>query len=410
MTGPPPAPLGLGLAGCGRFGSFCLAAAADLPGTAILAVTDVAPERAAKVAAAHEARAVPDVAALLAEAGVDLVIIATPPVAHGPIARAAAEAGKHVFCEKPLATDLAAAREAIEGTERGGTLLSVDYVMRWNPLYWLVHRLQGLRRNAGGALFGPLQRFALENLAGDEQVPAGHWFWDRSVSGGIFVEHGVHFFDAAAWLFGSHPRLVQALQMDDAAEPADTVIANAVHPGGGSASYYHAFTHPDTAELQTTLLDWGFAHGVLRGWIPVELELDAWTDAEGVALLERCLSDSAAALAVPHVRPSGRESIEVRVTEVAQPGTRRARDEEREVTHRVEVRATLGGAAVKMAVYRESVRAGLADLVEAVRTGGSPAITFADIFGSLATALAAQQAADAGRTREPEQLEQRTFA
>ncbi len=410
MTGSTPAPLGLGLVGCGRFGSFCLAAAADLPGTAVIAVTDVDPERAASVAAAHEARAVADVAALLAEAGIDLVIIATPPVAHGPIARAAAEAGKHVFCEKPLATDLAAAREVLEATERGGVLLSVDYVMRWNPLYWLVHRLQGLRRRAGGALFGPLQRFALENLAGDEQVPAGHWFWDRSLSGGIFVEHGVHFFDAAAWLFGSHPRLVQALQLDDADNPTDTVIANAVHPGGGTASYYHAFTHPDAAEFQTTLLDWGFAHGVLRGWIPVELALEAWTDAEGVALLETCLADSAAALAVPHVRPSGRESIEVRVTEVAQAGTWRARDGAREVTHRVEVGATLGGPAAKIAIYRESVRAGVADLVEAVRTGAAPAIGFADIYGSLAAALAAQQAADAGSAREPEQLEERTFA
>ena len=282
--------------------------------------------------------------------------------------------------------------------------------MRWNPLYWLVHRLQGVRGTAGGALFGPLQRFALENLAGDEQVPAGHWFWDRNVSGGIFVEHGVHFFDAAAWLFGSHPTMVQALQVDDSAHPADTVIASAVHPGGGTASYYHAFTHPDAAEFQSILLDWGFAHGVLRGWIPVDLELEAWTDAEGAALLETFLADSAAVLAVPHVRPSGREAIEVRVTEVAEGGRWRARADEREVTHRVLVRATLGGEAAKSAVYSESVRAGIADLAEAVRTGRSPAIGSADIYESLATALAAQQAADAGHIREPEHLELRTFA
>jgi len=263
----------LGLVGCGRFGTFCLAAATDLPGAITVAVTDVEPDRAVSVARAHGARAIRDFDALLADPEVDLVIIATPPVTHGPMARAAVEAGKHVFCEKPLATDLAAARAAIEASERLGRWLTVDYVMRWNPLYWLIRRLQDLRGANGGALVGPLQRFALENLAGDEQLPAGHWFWDRRVSGGIFVEHGVHFFDAAAWLFGSQPLIVQALQVERAAGPIDTVIASAVHPGGATASYQHAFTHPDRAEYQAVLLDWGYAHGVLRGWIPVELEL-----------------------------------------------------------------------------------------------------------------------------------------
>ena len=43
----------------------------------------------------------------------------------------------------------------------------------------------------------PVQRFAFDNDAADEDLPADHWFWDDTVSGGIFVEHGVHFFDAA---------------------------------------------------------------------------------------------------------------------------------------------------------------------------------------------------------------------
>ncbi|MDQ2940900.1 MAG: Gfo/Idh/MocA family oxidoreductase [Chloroflexota bacterium] len=408
MSGPLTPPLGLGLVGCGRFGTFCLAAAADLPSTITVAVTDVDPDRAARVAAAHGARAVPDLDALLADPAVDVVIIATPPVAHGPMARAAAEAGKHVFCEKPLATDLSAASAAVDTSERLGRRLTVDYVMRWNPLYWLVRRLQALRRSDSAALLGPLKRFALENLAADE--PAGSWFWDRRVSGGIFVEHGVHFFDAAAWLFGSQPLIVQALQVERHANPVDTVIASAVHPGGGTASYFHAFTHPDGAQYQTVLLDWGFAHGSLRGWIPVELELEVWTDAEGSALLGGLLADSAAALAVPHVRPSGHEAIDLHVTNVAEAGVWLARDDEPRVTHHLRLGATLGGEDAKLPVYRESVRAGIADLVEAVRSGRSPAVGITDVYESLATAIAAQEAADEGRTREPEHLQLRSFA
>jgi predicted dehydrogenase len=408
MSGPLPPPLGLGLVGCGRFGSFCLASAADLRSTTAIAVTDVDPDRAAGVAAAHRARAVPDLDALLADPAVDVVIIATPPVVHGPTAREAMEAGKHVFCEKPLATDLGAASAVIEASERLGRRLTVDYVMRWNPLYWLVRRLQDLRRADGAALLGPLQRFALENLAADE--PADRWFWDRGVSGGIFVEHGVHFFDAAAWLIGSQATSVQALQVERDGNPVDTVIASAAHPGGATASYFHAFTHPDGAQYQAVLLDWGFAHGLLRGWIPVELDLEVWTDAEGAALLGALLTDSAAALAVPHVRPTGRERIDLQVTDVAGAGLWRTRHDEHRVTHRLRVLATLGGEDAKLPVYRDSVRAGIADLVEAVRGGRSPAVGTTDIYESLATAIAAQEAADAGRRREPEHLQLRSFA
>ncbi len=401
MSGPH-APLGLGLVGCGRFGAFCLAAIADLPDAAVVAVTDVDSERASDLAIAHDARAVRDFETLIAMAAVDVVIISTPPVTHGPMLRAAAEAGKHVFCEKPLATDLAAARSALEASERLGTRVTVDYVMRWNPLYWLLRRLQALQRADGSAVLGALQRFALENLAGDEQLPAGHWFWERDQSGGIFVEHGVHFFDAAAWLYESQPLVIQALQVVGAAGAVDTVVASSVHPGGGTASYHHAFTHPDRGEYQAILLDWGFARGQLRGWIPVELDLESWTDADGASLLERLLADPAAALGVPHVRPSGREAIDLHVTELRNADMWRARDTARRVTQRVEIRATLGGEAAKTAVYRESVRAGVADLVEAVRGGRSPAVSGADMYGSLSTAIAAQHAADSGRTRHPE--------
>ncbi|HET9555898.1 MAG TPA: hypothetical protein VFS70_02080, partial [Actinomycetota bacterium] len=65
------------------------------------------------------------------------------------------------------------------------------------------------------------------------------------------------------------------------------------------------------------------------------------------------------------------------------------------------LRATLGGQAAKARVYRESVRAGLADLVTAITTGGRPTVTPADAWTSLATALAAQQSATTGTTTRP---------
>jgi hypothetical protein len=71
------------------------------------------------------------------------------------------------------------------------------------------------------------------------------------------------------------------------------------------------------------------------------------------------------------------------------------------VGHHIRVQATLGGAAAKEHVYRESVRAGIADLVAAVRNGHDPLVTTHDAWQSLATAIAARQAAASGQRVAP---------
>jgi predicted dehydrogenase len=68
------------------------------------------------------------------------------------------------------------------------------------------------------------------------------------------------------------------------------------------------------------------------------------------------------------------------------------------------LRATLGGQAAKPRVYRESVRAGLADLVGAITTGGRPAVTPTDAWTSLSTALATQESATTGTATRPRHL------
>ncbi|MEP6681258.1 MAG: gfo/Idh/MocA family oxidoreductase, partial [Chloroflexota bacterium] len=121
-------------------------------------------------------------------------------------------------------------------------------------------------------------------------------------------------------------------------------------------------------------------------------------------------ADPVAAMSVPHVRPSGEERIDVEISEVANAGMWHGRGEERQVSRRVRVHATLGGEAAKLRVYRESVRAGVVDLVEAARRGRPPRVDAIAACASLATALAAQHAADSGHVQEPEQLQLRRFA
>jgi predicted dehydrogenase len=380
--------VGLGLVGCGRFGAAILDAARELPGLRPVAVADRDPDRAAALAAAHRLDAVtPE--RLLHDDRVGMVAVATPPAGHAPLVLEALDAGKHVFCEKPLATRLEDATAVLRATAPpGAPRLTVDDVLRRNPLYALLDRL---RRE----LLGPPRRFAFENLATDEHLGPDHWFWDREVSGGILVEHGVHFFDACAFLLGSQPELVQAVEASRPGGPVDTVVATARHPGGATASFAHAFARPARAELQWTTLDWGSARATLAGWIPVELQLEAWAGAPALGLLQRLAADAAATLAVPGYRPSGAERLKVELVQLA----RQAGGD-----HHLRLWATLGGAAAEARVYRESVRAGLADLLAAIADGGQTLVSPADAWRSLAVALAAQEAADTGAAARPATL------
>jgi predicted dehydrogenase len=352
-----------------------------------VAVADRAPDRAEALAAAHRLDACgPE--RLLNDPRVELVAIATPPAGHAELTLAALRGGRHVFCEPPLATTLEDATEVLAAAAGPDTpRLAVDAVLRRNPLYALVGRL-------GQAVLGPPRHVALEDLAGDEQLGPDHWFWDREASGGIPVAHGVHFFDAAAWLLGSQPELVQALEAARPDGRVDTFLATARHPGGATASYAHSFARPERAESQWTTLDWGqVADGRLYGWIPVELELDIRTDGAGLTAVQALTTNQRAALAVGGYRPSGGERITLELSSRAQPGR-----------WDLHLRATLGGHAARSRVYRESVRAGLADLVSSATTGATPAVSPTDAWTSLATALAAQESAATGTAVRPARL------
>jgi predicted dehydrogenase len=325
---------------------------------------------------------------LLADQRVSVVAIATPPADHARLALAALGSGRHVFCEQPLATRLEDATEVLAAAAAtGAPRLLVDQPLRRDPLYALVGRLQQ-------AVLGPPRHVALENLAGDERLGPDHWFWDPEASGGIPVEHGVHFFDAGAFLLGSQPERVQALEAARPDGRVDTVLVAAGHPGGATASYAHSFGRPDRAESVWATLDWGeVASGRLYGWLPVELELDIQTDGAGLAAVQSLTTDQRTALAVPGYRPSGGERITLELTSRGQPGRWDLR-----------LRATLGGAAARPRAYRECVRAGLADLLTTITTGEPPAVPPSDAWTSLSTALAAQDAATTGTSTRPAPL------
>ncbi len=134
MPAPAPAPIGLGLIGFGIMGERLLRAALEHARDSVtpVGVWDPAPEAASRLAAI--APGVPMLASAAAViAACDCLYIASPPAAHIPLAEAALAAGRAVFLEKPLATDLAAARAFVARAEAAGARAAVNFPMASSP-------------------------------------------------------------------------------------------------------------------------------------------------------------------------------------------------------------------------------------------------------------------------------------
>lgn len=387
-------PLGVGLIGAGGFGTFLAAAIEDLPGVRLDAVADTDAERAKLLAARHGAAAVRNCGELLARDSVGVVAIATPPHDHADQALAALAAGRPVFCEKPLAMTLADADRVRAAVARSGRVLVVDHVLRYNPLL----RVIGELREAG--LLGPVQRFSFENDAADEDLPEGHWFWDQSRSGGILIEHGVHFFDAASMLIGTEPERVQALGFRRPGGTLDSVVATAAHPGGVSATHAHGFTHAHRAERQLMRIDFGAAEARVHGWIPLRAELDIWTGDHGAAFLDQFARRGAGVFETVGYQCAGREVLTVTVERSAGAARATGRGRVHDIPHHARVDLALGPPADKQRVYAGSVRAAMADLARCAVTGGRPAADVHAGWHAVRTAAAATAALHDGRTHD----------
>ena len=388
-------PLGLGVVGAGRFATFLTDAVADLPDVEIRAITDRDREAAAVLAKKHEGWVCDSWHEVVRDPDVDVVVVATPPASHAEIASTALSMGRHVFCEKPAATTAEDLDTLVAAAAASECVIVVDHVLRYNPLLAAVERLQD-------EILGLPHRFLFENDASDEDLHDDHWFWDEQRSGGIFVEHGVHFFDAAAMLLGRPVTSVQATSVrrrgdGPASGPVDLVSATAQHGSDVLATHTHSFTHAHRCERQLMRLDHGAAETRVDGWIPIEAVIDLWTDDEGAALCEALPSRAPELLAVDGFRLAAKAAITVELLRDAADGRARGRGRHLSVPHHARIGLTLGGPAAKSEMYTESVRAAMADLVRAVATGSRPRSGIEQAAAATAVALAATRAAALGQ-------------
>jgi predicted dehydrogenase len=270
----------IGVIGAGGFGHFALQHFLQVPGVHLSAIASTHPAQADAMARRF---GVPDVLtqeALLQRQDVNLIYIATPPFLHYDQAKAALEAGRHVICEKPLAVTPEQGHELVALAEARGLICVANLMQRYNPLYERVTRL------VQSGLLGDFLHGYFENYASDEGLAAEHWFWDQGKSGGIFIEHGVHFFDMFDGWFGAGT-VVAAQRSLRESGLEDQVQCTVRYPGGPLVNMYHGFTQPARLDRQEFRLLFERGDVTLEEWVPLRARIRAVVNEEQTrALLE----------------------------------------------------------------------------------------------------------------------------
>ncbi|UCC63994.1 MAG: Gfo/Idh/MocA family oxidoreductase [Anaerolineae bacterium] len=178
--------LGIGLIGCGRWGQILARAIQGLDGARMAAVQNRTLSTAQEFGASMGVPAYATFQELLADPNVEAVLVANPHSLHEEVAVAAAEAGKHIFCDKPLAIDVAACYRMIDATEKHGVKMMCGQVTRLYPVY---------RRAAEVVKSGRLGQLAAVNVADMVHIDRVRWWARSGTMGALLHSPGVHAID-----------------------------------------------------------------------------------------------------------------------------------------------------------------------------------------------------------------------
>lgn len=193
--------LRFGVIGAGRIGKIHAEnLATRIPGVEVAAIADVDLKSAQELASRlHVPAAVDDYQVILSDPSIDAVAICSSTDTHAMIVVEAAQAGKHIFCEKPIDYDLAKIDAALDAVEKAGVKLQIGFNRRFDPNFRKVRTMV-----AEGKIGTP---HIIRITSRDPAPPPISYV---KVSGGMFLDMTIHDFDMARYLSGSDVEEVYA--------------------------------------------------------------------------------------------------------------------------------------------------------------------------------------------------------
>lgn len=225
----------VGIVGAGTMGSLHAGCHKEA-GHEVVAVYDLRAEVAARVAASVGASVAPTYEALLSDPSIELIDICLPTFLHRQFVEAAAKAGKHILCEKPIALTLEDARAMIEICQKAGVHFYVAHVLRFFPEYAQGYNLvragkvgePGVIRTTRGGIFP---------TAWDD------WYAKPELSGGLTVDMIIHDFDWLRWTFGEVERVYAKTLQGRTAQRLDYALVTLRFASGAIAHVEGTWAH-----------------------------------------------------------------------------------------------------------------------------------------------------------------------
>lgn len=252
----------IGVIGCGNRSKTIIGALNSVPELEIAALCDIVEHKTAQRAALIKNGPKPhfytDMEAMLKKEPLDAVAVITPNDTHKDIVITCLEAGKHVFCEKPMAITVADCNEMIKVVKKTGKSLQIGTQRRHSGVYKKLVEVICTRP------VGKILQSDLFDYRGDwrvpeaDEYPAGVAYWrlDQRRSGGIVYEMGAHIIDVNNWVFDSEPVEVCSLQSvnnltlrkRDSSDHAGVLVryANNALMNYGGNTYNYGASAPDT--------------------------------------------------------------------------------------------------------------------------------------------------------------------
>ena len=343
-------PLRIGMIGVGKRGTAHLGRLVKRSDTVIQAVCDIDPaarDAAQSAAQADNPRSYGDYRELLRQDDVDAVVIATPCHLHAEMAAAALRAGKHVFCEKPLAISADQVQLVLDAARNSKAVFQIGQQSRNSA-----HIQEVVRQIHETGLIGTpfvikAQRHGTPSRPGTRREDGSGqqrrfpgWYNDVKLSGDLIVENAIHNLDVCNWLAGSRPVSVYGHGKRYLPEtmPAGTVMMDGfsveyIYRNDMHLDYSQLYLHPRALRNLPNGM-WFVVYGE-KGTI--ELDYSSWTFYE-------IYGDSEP---VEHKAPEG-----VDLTEAAHNDFVRAIRENRTPVADIEVAAT---AALTSIMGREAI-------------------------------------------------------
>jgi predicted dehydrogenase len=226
----------IGIAGTGTMAEVHVAAWRT-SGAELAGCTSSNPAQAEAFGERHKIRTFANYDELLA--GIDIVDICTPTATHKPLVLAAAEAGKHVICEKPIALTVEDGQAMIDACK--AVRFFIGLVLRFFPQYRSAKQLIAAGR------IGKPGVLRLKRVSYVPQNPEA-WYFNDALSGGIVVDLMIHDFDYVRWLAGEVER----------------VFALKTRAGNGSAQYVQAVLRLKNGAIALIEGGWAYPRGVFR--------------------------------------------------------------------------------------------------------------------------------------------------